>query len=527
MAPAGFNEELPYLVLSKINFETFVRELLLVKSYRVEVFTTKKSGRANDWNLEYRGSPGNLVQFEELLFNNNEIVVNNSTIIGLQLRRETGQTIVGLACVDTTERKLFVSEFADNDFFAELEAVIVLLGPKECLLPSADGDFLRVRELMDRNNVMITVRKKTDFTVEKSDLVQDLNKLLHFEKGQTENADALPETTKTIAMSALGATLKYLELTTDESNLGNFQLTLLNLNRFVHLDSAAVSALNIFPAPGTSTTSNYYKWHSILGVLDRCRTPQGHRLLIQWLKQPLRDEAAIRDRLDIVECFTENLSAREDLHESHLKRLPDLLIIGKKLMKKSGSLQDIFRIYQVILRVPKILSLLNDLGNKTVASVLCNPLKDTLEDVHKYKEMVEQVLDLDGVGKGEYFVKASFDEQLQEFKDKMDDCEDNLKAQVVKAERDLEIENIRLEFVSHIGYHFRIPSKNDTIIRRNKKYKIIDAISSGIRFSSDRLDDLNADFLEAREAYEEHQKSIVQEIVKTACKLFSLCSILD
>lgn len=44
--------------------------------------------------------------------------------------------------------------------------------------------------------------------------------------------------------------------------------------RFIYLDAAAVRALNLLPAPGTPA---YQKHHSLLGLLDRCRTPHGHR----------------------------------------------------------------------------------------------------------------------------------------------------------------------------------------------------------------------------------------------------------
>lgn len=79
MAPDGDANKLDYVCLSKGNFEILLRELLLVKNYRVEVFTNKVR-TTNEWTLEFKGSPGNLMQFEGILFNNSEMVVGSSII---------------------------------------------------------------------------------------------------------------------------------------------------------------------------------------------------------------------------------------------------------------------------------------------------------------------------------------------------------------------------------------------------------------------------------------------------------------
>lgn len=175
-------------------------------------------------------------------------------------------------------------EFDDNDFYSELEATIVLLGPKEALLPSSEGEYERIVQLLERNNVMVTTRKKNEFSLEKFDIVQDLNKLLHFNEGQQENANSLEELRMSLAMSSLKAAIQYLDLMSDRCNHNQYKMIKMNLNRFVHLDAAAVSALNLLPKPGTAINSPAYKWQSILGVLDRCQSPQGHRLMAQWVK---------------------------------------------------------------------------------------------------------------------------------------------------------------------------------------------------------------------------------------------------
>ena len=53
----------------------------------------------------------------------------------------------------------------------------------------------------------------------------------------------------------------------------------------MRLDAAAVSALNLMP----TVLDGGNKTMSLFGLLNKCKTAQGTRLLLQWLKQPLLD----------------------------------------------------------------------------------------------------------------------------------------------------------------------------------------------------------------------------------------------
>lgn len=185
-------------------------------------------------------------------------------------------------------------------------------------------------------------------------------------------------------------------------------------------------------------------------------------------------------------------------------------------MRRNATLHDIYRLYQVVLRVPKMQSVLKELDCLTVNSVICDPIDDTLAELAMFKKMVEQIIDIDSIEKGEYLVKSSFDDQLKELETSMRKAEEDMKHQLRKTQRDLDMESVKLDYVTHHGHHFRLALKDDGCLRNNKEYRILDAIKGGVRFTSDKLSDLNDDFMRSKDEYEQQQKSIVDEVIKVA-----------
>lgn len=130
--------------------------------------------------------------------------------------------------------------------------------------------------------------------------------------------------------------------------------------------------------------------------------------------------------------------------------------------------------------------------------------------------MVEQVIDRDGLEKGEYFIKPSFDDQLVEMHENMKEVEHKINGQLRNAIKDLNMDTVKLDYVSHLGYHFRISLKDESAIRKNNKYRVLAAIKGGARFTTDRLSELNDEFSQAKTACEEQQESIVDEIIRVS-----------
>lgn len=93
------------------------------------------------------------------------------------------RTVTNLLCVPTSSAPVFVPSFIPVVF---------------------------VVQVMERSSVLVTQRKKTEFSTD--GLAQDLNRLLLFMEGQQHNSLALPEMNFTTATSSLAALIRYLEV---------------------------------------------------------------------------------------------------------------------------------------------------------------------------------------------------------------------------------------------------------------------------------------------------------------------------
>ncbi|RCH82968.1 MutS-like protein, partial [Rhizopus stolonifer] len=247
------------------------------------------------------------------------------------------------------------------------------------------------------------------------------------------------------------------------------------------------------------------------------------RLFAQWLKQPLLNINEITKRQDIVEAFFEDTETRQSIQEDHLKQVPDLHRLAKRFQKGVANLQDVVRIYQVVIKLPALIQCLEAKPNPNpiIAALIEETYTANLREytgiLQKLEELVVTTIDLEALEHHEYIIKAEFNEELQRLHTELQaiDREMNHEHQKVCDKLNLEIDKkLKLEKHSLYGYCFRVVGRTEASKLRNKsEYIELSTQKSGTYFRNNKLKELNESYSTFSKEYEEKQRDLVKEVI--------------
>ena len=292
-----------------------------------------------------------------------------------------------------------------------------------------------------------------------------------------------------------------------------------DLSEYLRLDHAALRALSLFPDANTGGQNT-----SIFGLMNRCKTAQGVRMLSQWLKQPLVNAHSICNRQTLVQIFIDDLEGRQRIQDL-LRYMPDMLRISKRFQRGVATLEDVVRCYQAVARIPELIDILRDVhaGGETervlFESSFTAPFCELQTHLGKLVEMVEMTIDLDELAYHNYVIKPDFDDELSQVKQQIDAVRDQLDEQHAIAGRDLGIDTekkLHLENHSSYGYCFRVTRMDGGVLKNRKGYVDLGTVKGGIYFTTATLRDLNDEFRTLSDRYSRTQSRLVRDVIDIA-----------
>ncbi|CDY65220.1 BnaCnng46130D [Brassica napus] len=136
------------------------------------------------------------------------------------------------------------------------------------------------------------------------------------------------------------------------------------LNKFLKLDAAAHEALQIFQTdkhPSHMGIGRAKEGFSVFGMMNKCATPMGRRLLRSWFMRPILDLEVLDRRLNAITFFISSIELMTSLRDT-LKSVKDISHLLKKFnsptslctsndwtafMKSIGALLRVNKIFEV------------------------------------------------------------------------------------------------------------------------------------------------------------------------------------
>ncbi|XP_071733700.1 DNA mismatch repair protein MSH5-like isoform X2 [Rutidosis leptorrhynchoides] len=204
----------------------------------------------------------------------------------------------------------------------------------------------------------------------------------------------------------------------------------ISLNKFLKVDSAAHEALQIFQTdkhPSHMGIGRAKEGFSVFGMMNKCVTPMGKRLLRTWFLRPILDIDNLNSRLDFISFFVASEELLTALRDT-LKSVKDVPHILKKFNSPSsvcscGDWTSFLKSLAALLHINKIFELgvsenLQEHANYFGVNIIEKAASCISMDLAYVYELIVGVIDVNrSKDKGyETSVKDGFCEELDELR---------------------------------------------------------------------------------------------------------------
>jgi DNA mismatch repair protein MutS len=260
-----------------------------------------------------------------------------------------GPRRAGVAWCDVAAGRMEAATIDDVAVPAAVAEFLMRLDPAECLCPTTQREA--IESLVSAAGGRATVTDRPDWWFGDRERAAAVGRVLG---GASPEGLGFEIPRDEIALAAAAATVLYLD---ENEPAAVERLSSIHPWRSSHameIDESTRRGLELVRASGDGGRTG-----SLLGVLDRTRTPMGGRLLARWLVAPLVDRTRIDDRLDAVGDLLGSPSTAASLAES-LAGCGDLERIIGRVVSGRASPRDLERIGGVATALPRLRELLAD-----------------------------------------------------------------------------------------------------------------------------------------------------------------------
>jgi DNA mismatch repair protein MutS len=346
----------------------------------------------------------------------------------------------GLSCLDISTGEFRVTELSrEEDALTEL----FRLEPTELLMPETERDggiIARVRQALPET--FLSYRPDAWFFPDRASA--QLKE--HF---RTVTLDGFGLAGLGPGVAAAGALLSYL-IETQKGDISHIRrLKPYHLSDHLIIDEATKRNLEL-----VANAADRGRKGTLLDILDLTVTPMGGRLLRHWILYPLRDLAALQERLLAVETLRNGAGDRSELRKE-LYRIHDVERLVARTVLGTANARDLLALKQSLARVPGIKEIVASLVSEAPLLEELFRSIDVLEDV---RALIERAIRDDcavQLREGR-LIKEGFDEGLDELVHLQRDGRSYIAGVEARERERTGIQSIKIGFNRVFGYYLEV-----------------------------------------------------------------------
>ena len=301
-------------------------------------------------------------------------------------------------------------------------------------------------------------------------------------------------------ISAAGAILHYLSDAHHEKLKHISQISPIAQDRYVWLDRFTQRNLELFQ-------STYPEGVPLIQVIDQTQTAMGARLLRQWLAFPLKEQAQIEYRHQIVQDFVSQEVLLETTQQS-LSQIVDMERIVAKIATEKISPRALNQLQNSLDAINQLKQNLKEKAHKTLLQQL-----DQLPDTNPIRDLISQTLDPEApvlVSKGQV-IASGFSEDLDGLRSLRDTSQSHLDAMLKRETERTQIPSLKIAFNNVFGYYIEVRNthKNKVPEDWTRKQTLVNAE----RYITEELKIFESEILQAGERIKTLEQQLYAELI--------------
>ncbi len=299
---------------------------------------------------------------------------------------------------------------------------------------------------------------------------------------------------------AAGAILHYLDLTQHHHIQHITSLSRIEEDKYVWLDRFTIRNLELFGVinEGAKTLSQ---------VLDKTISPMGSRMLKRWIALPLKEIAAINDRLSVVEYFTKKQTEKEELSEQ-IRQIGDLERIISKVAVGRINPREVVQLRHALRAIEPIKNYAAGVGQEVI-----NRMGEQLNPCNSIRQRMEREITNDPpvlINRGNV-IQQGVSEELDELRKIAYSGKDYLAQMQERESKRTGIPSLKIAFNNVFGYYIEVRNTHKDKVPEDWVRK--QTLVSAERYITEELKEYESKILGAEEKILALEARLFNELV--------------